>query len=249
MSAEPVPVNDWVASFERRIAAEAEAWKPYACKGDDANACQLAKAYETCDRSEQPRCPRIQAFNRIARVKQEREEADRQARERGVPVRCMRVLDGPSVKETAARSAVLEWINDRKLGSEMRCFLVLAGGKGCGKTLAAAEAAREHVGTFVDIGHVVRVGQYETEALSEMQTAGLLVIDDLGCEYVDAKGYFNATLDGLINARYANERATIITTNLPAKAFSERYGERVADRLREAGKYVELTDLSLRGKP
>lgn len=243
-----VAIVDAMDTFLARYEAEERSWQSYPCAGKDAAPCLATGAFETCDRAKHRFCPKIAAEAKLERARRDRENDDRLAIERGVPKRCMRVLDSADLRETRARSAAQEWVTGRLSKTEPRCFLVLAGGKGCGKTLAAAELARLHYGTFVDVGHVVRVGQYDAEPLKALQEDPFLVIDDLGCEYVDAKGYFHATFDGLINARYANERATVITTNLPAKAFAERYGERVADRLREAGKYVEITDLSLRGR-
>ena len=78
----------------------------------------------------------------------------------------------------------------------------------------------------------------------------VIVIDDLGVEYLDKNGYFSHRLDELIDERYSNYRKTVITTNLNAKAFQTRYGARVADRIREGfkhgGAYVEIAMGSLR---
>jgi DNA replication protein DnaC len=77
-----------------------------------------------------------------------------------------------------------------------------------------------------------------------------MVIDDLGVEYLDKNGNFLQRLDELIDERYSNYRQTIITTNLNVKAFKERYGERVADRIREGfefgGAFMELAESSMR---
>ena len=41
-----------------------------------------------------------------------------------------------------------------------------------------------------------------------------------------------ARFDSLVDARYAGQRRTIVTTNLDSESFKGRYGERVADRIR-----------------
>lgn len=101
---------------------------------------------------------------------------------------------------------------------------------------------------FLDVSALVRMSRYSDDEMRPLEDALLLVLDDLGMEFADEKGSFLATLDALLNARYAARLYTVITTNLPAKAFKARYGERIADRIREAGRFVELDAASLRGR-
>ena len=233
-------VQRWVAKVEEYQSR----WPQYACSGkpEGIRMCERVHRYMQCDRAKDADCPRV-----VMQVDAKR-EAKRAAETRqghldsGLPLRCLKLIEA-GLRDTTARAAVSAWDRDQ------RCFLVLAGAKGSGKTVAACEAIYAAYGRFAPVADLVRAGQYNTEALDELASAGLLVLDDLGTEYVDAKGFFLASLDWLVNARYSNEKATIITTNLPAKAFAERYGERVADRLREAGQYVEIADQSMRGKP
>ena len=95
-------------------------------------------------------------------------------------------------------------------------------------------------GRFIDVARLSRISRYKDEEIGPLESAAILVIDDLGMEFADAKGSFLATLDGLINSRYAEQLRTVITTNLPAQEFKARYGERIADRIREAGSFVGL---------
>ena len=78
----------------------------------------------------------------------------------------------------------------------------------------------------------------------------VLVIDDLGVEFMDKAGHFKSRLDELIDARWGNFRKTIITTNLNAKDFQERYESRVTDRIRHGfkhgGGYTHINEKSLR---
>lgn len=82
-----------------------------------------------------------------------------------------------------------------------------------------------------------------------------MLIDDLGMERVDDNRFLPA-LETIIDTRrgathfvdgVARPRKTILTTNLTATRFRERYGERVASRINESGDYVMLTGKDLRG--
>ena len=79
-----------------------------------------------------------------------------------------------------------------------------------------------------------------------------LVIDDLGVEYLDAKGYTQKRFDEILDERYSNFRKTLITTNLNARDFRDRYGTRIFDRIREGlssgGAFVEIGEKSYRAE-
>lgn len=100
---------------------------------------------------------------------------------------------------------------------------------------------------FIDVSKLTRLSRYSDKDMAKVENPRLLVIDDLGVEYLDDKGSFLSTIDGIINSRYASTKKTVITTNLPSTKFKERYGERIADRIRESGQFVEISDKSLRG--
>lgn len=96
-----------------------------------------------------------------------------------------------------------------------------------------------------------------------------LVLDDLGAEFADAAGSYRVDFDELLDRFYADKRILVITTNIAyasarqrdqarqadpsvaadAPTFADRYGERVADRLRECGRWVASSAPSLRGRP
>lgn len=89
-----------------------------------------------------------------------------------------------------------------------------------------------------------------------------LVLDDAGAEFADASGSYRVDLDELVDRFYADARALVITTNLvyatprqrdeavraakergesadaDVPTFTDRYGERVTDRIRECGRWV-----------
>lgn len=81
----------------------------------------------------------------------------------------------------------------------------------------------------------VELAQADERELDRIARAAVLIIDDIGIEPVEVKRYGTAItpLVDVINERYANQRCTIITTNLDDDSVIERYGDRTEDRLRE----------------
>ena len=73
-------------------------------------------------------------------------------------------------------------------------------------------------------------------------------IDDLGEEPKEVQMYGNicTPLVDLLEYAYATKKPTIITTNLDVNALKEKYGARVADRLREMMTIVSFTNASYR---
>lgn len=69
----------------------------------------------------------------------------------------------------------------------------------------------------------------------EIANAEMLGIDDLGVEAVEVMDYGNiiSPVVDLLVRRYEAQLFTVITTNLTPPEISKRYGERIADRLRE----------------
>lgn len=214
-------VKDWVAQIGAKF-DELEADPAWCAERDAAIAARVA------DEASRARQERIESLQR-----------------RGVPGKDIPAFMGESaLQETRAMFFAREWL------ASDRTVLVLSGTRGCGKTVAAGWlVAGSRYGQFLDVTKLQRLSRYEDAAMRQVEDCDLLAIDDLGMEYADAKGSFVALFDGLFNTRYADQRRTVITTNLPVAVFRERYGERVADRIREAGRYVELDDPSLRGQP
>jgi DNA replication protein DnaC len=102
---------------------------------------------------------------------------------------------------------------------------------------------------FVTATQLARASRYEDATMDRLLTASRLVIDDLGSEYSDAKGFFRSLLDEVVNVRYSMRRPLLITTNVGPEVFTERYGERIMDRLRECGAFTGIGGPSLRRKP
>lgn len=185
----------------------------------------------------------------------------RELLKRGIPVRFVDVLRAAEKpRHTDALERAAEFLSDA--GERT---LVLSGPKGVGKSFAAAWVVAQacpdanprrrngvwspdEAPRWLSVSKLARIERYNTAVMEPFEQCSMLVIDDLGVEYLDAHGSFLTTLDGLIDARYAGGLRTVITTNLTADAFKARYGERIADRIRETGEFVELAGKSLRRK-
>lgn len=183
----------------------------------------------------------------------------------GIPERAVKVILSGEVIDTEAWKAAKGALD----------MLVLSGAPGCGKTIAAALWATEDLrdvskwkysdcvgGVFGQCGNdlqaksslwitaakLSRWDRYEEDSMRRLLRAHRLVIDDLGGEYLDKGGFYASLLDELINERQAGSRPTVMTTNLDAAAFTARYGERIADRIREGGRFFACGNKSLRRK-
>ena len=73
-------------------------------------------------------------------------------------------------------------------------------------------------------------------------------IDDLGEEPKEVQQYGNicTPLVDLLEYTYSSKKATVITTNLDVAALKEKYGARVADRLKEMMTIISFTNGSYR---
>ena len=179
---------------------------------------------------------------------EERERAAARAREvkaavkvAELPDRLVRLASGGGLRETDAVAALREPAG----------ITVLAGAPGCGKTVAAAWWLFDWVaqccsGLWLTAARLQRWDRYSRAEMDRLFAYPRLVLDDLGTEFLDEKGSFMTTLDELVNERYASARPLVITTNLNVEAFKLRYGERIVDRIREAGVFKAVGSQSLR---
>ena len=129
--------------------------------------------------------------------------------------------------------------------------LILSGGTGTGKSVAAVEMLARHGGSFVHARDLARRHDPWKEDRADgvtkidVESRGLLVLDDLGTERLEDPRFL-AALEDLLDARQSVTRRTLITTNLSPAQFRERYKERFADRLNGIAKAVTLTGGSMR---
>ena len=186
-------------------------------------------------------------------------EAKRLARLREVfPERALGFALRVDESSSAAIAKLHEWAGGGGAGAggdRREGIVVLAGATGCGKTVAAAWLAVQRSAqsfafepTFLRASELATMSRYDAEARARWHRPRWLLLDDLGAEYLDAKGSFRADLDELVDVYYAEGRTLIVTTNCTAEEFRARYGARVVDRLRECGTWIAIAGGSLRGK-
>lgn len=171
----------------------------------------------------------------------------------GVPPRARQlVAHGP--RDTEAIHYAKEFV--QAFAHDDTHLLVLAGGVGVGKTIAAcwvmahADPGKWGARRFRHVSQLVETGLYggdiERAERKALRDAKVLVIDDVGSEHLTDG--FQTMFDGLINHRYEALGATILTINLTTEQFLERYGKRIYDRLRGRGAWYEINHESLRGR-
>lgn len=133
--------------------------------------------------------------------------------------------------------------------------MVIGGDPGCGKTTSACWWLMEFIvgpttptkaPRFATAPALARMNKYDGRAMGDLIHTPRLVIDDLGIEYSDERGAFMSLIDEIVDARYAGERRTVITTNLSDEEFEKRYHGRIYDRVRESGGFFALSNESLR---
>lgn len=183
-------------------------------------------------------------------IRRESDEARRAARTRerlaalGIGSRTVATLEAP--RETPALKALTPWI----FGGGWA--LVLVGGPGAGKTVAAAKAALEALQRGQSVEWVAtqqasRANAFGPEAEARERAwmgAGLLVVDDVGAEF--ASDAWRSILGAVLDARWGNNLRTLLTSNLTLPELKERLGARTMDRIAQDGMVVACGDVSLR---
>lgn len=171
----------------------------------------------------------------------------------GAPRRAVKAWQ-EGITETPAVKAV------RRMSAEKRTLCLLSGGVGTGKTVAAVVAMAERVladvdevqpALFVRAAECARMGLYDADSkrlFRQMLEAGVLVVDDLGVEFLGEGSIWRSLLEEVLDVRYGDMLPTVLTTNMDWPGFSARYGARVADRIRHSGIADGSGDTSLRQK-
>ena len=147
---------------------------------------------------------------------------------------------------------VIEWMNYLNDGWD-KCFLILMGSVGNGKT-SLMEALIDYMSPDYDASHPVKIRKAKDLAKAAIKGEDynpyctVLAIDDLGEEPKEVMCFGNVVtpIIDIIEDRYEWKRITIITTNLDEAGIREKYGVRVADRLKEISIVVPFTNSSYR---
>lgn len=160
-----------------------------------------------------------------------------------------------NVRQELHRTEAIDAVDEFQSKPDAWCLLLL-GGIGCGKSTAAGKLlVKTEKGTapfynlWVRVSEVSRMsgfGVQTEERYAEMRSAPVIVFDDLGTEVLTPT--WQQALDDVLDWRYQHSKRTIITSNLAAGDFKARYGERLADRIREGGMVKTLGEGSLRGR-
>jgi DNA replication protein DnaC len=212
-----------LADIATMATRQLEAFRDLPCKGEVAHigACSTDFA-DKCERRKTPSCPRnIVAYDEQKRLDSERERMTIS----GVPADIRRVLT-TCYEPTESTQAVDAWIASGER------LLLLAGTFGTGKSVAAGYAISRCPGRWMHASEIAKVGRLDAdERYRELQSARLLVIDDIGSEYNDASGWGKSTLTALLLTRYEEGLRSILTCNLDGKAWKQYADMRILDRL------------------
>lgn len=148
------------------------------------------------------------------------------------------ILDGPV--ESKALLRVKEFLQ-----KDFSCgrALVLASLPGRGKTLAGAFFVWQAKGLLVPARDLQGIFLND-DKFSRIKNCRALLVDDLAVEH--KSDFFAYGLDALLDCRYGDQKATVISTNLNWEKFVEAYGQRIANRLKEWGSFCELKDRDFR---
>jgi DNA replication protein DnaC len=142
--------------------------------------------------------------------------------------------------EMQANSLEMAFNQAHHYAKSLNGWLLLQGGFGCGKTHLAAAIANFAVGmgvptlflTVPDLLDMLRFS-YDSEdttfeqRFNEIRNASLLVLDDFGTQ--NATGWAQEKLFQILNYRYINKLALVITTNLSLDEIEARVRSRLAD--------------------
>lgn len=189
----------------------------------------------------------------------EAQEAERLAAERFLRTSAARLersgagerslTEAANAHDTEALTAVKRWLQDAS-----KTWLVLCGPKGTGKSVAATWAVRHAITTgstaaFRRASELAKLSGFDAGAveLEHLKRVDLLVLDDVGTETLS--DWARAQLHELVDTRHEAYGRTILTSNLQwrgTQGLEARLGERVADRIAQAGTVVQVAGASMR---
>lgn len=99
---------------------------------------------------------------------------------------------------------------------------------------------------FLDLKNSYAEGESELEVLGKLTSADLLILDDIGTEKIS--DWSRQIIFTIIDRFYRNMKQIIITSNFNLNQFADAYDDRIASRLIEMGKVINLTGDDNRSK-
>ena len=143
-------------------------------------------------------------------------------------------ISGPADVSDEVKHKIAGYLHNINLMRERGAGLLLWGPNGTGKTsigsLILMQARRlGYLGLFLNSAEiktaVVSKEMYDSERnltlWARAKSVDFLLLDDLGKGAQDSQGFGERLIDELIRARYAEQRCTIITTNVPKTNLTE----------------------------
>ncbi len=182
-------------------------------------------------------------------------EAQREALQRRERNLC---LARPAIKPHAVRSIVADTLDDtgplravkRWLGGSWRSgdgtILVLSGGKGCGKDVAASWALAKFGGAFVPAFELASIStDFQREEWNRLGDAQILVLSDVGDEGQPQN--FGPAWKHMLDRRCGHLGKMIVTTNHGLDFLKDRYVDgRLWSRMHESAEFANVDGPDLR---
>jgi DNA replication protein DnaC len=258
-------VGDLIANMKRRRAEEEAEHERRIATDPEYRAEHEQRKAEQREREEADK--RERAHQRRMTIEKARDE-------KGIPEKFRPYLDAWRAGTVAGLAPSIAkahgWAERFLRRSAGWSFLLLGGPVGVGKTAAACwfldaplvsterhpftgeieTRTCEARGRFVTAEELAKASTFESEFWDPIRDASRLVVDDLGWEQHDGKGWALSNLTGLLAYRHAHDLPTVITLNVDKATFMERYaahdGGRLRDRLAESAWFVSLSGPSQR---
>lgn len=250
-----------ITTLEQQIAALGRPGLEFRTMGTVAKSLANAKAWDAANPDKAAEYHRLVAELEAETKRIEREEASRLQLERalrhmavklersGIGERSLHAAQ--AAEDTEALGVVKRWLPDNAL-----TWLVLCGAKGVGKSVAATWACVEVIkggGTAAAITapRLATLSQFEAgaEELAWLKRVDMLLVDDVGTELLT--DFAKARMHELFEERHETYRRTVVTSNLTWRTttrdgqtipgLEQRLGERIVDRMTQAGRVVQLS--------